>query len=140
MYHHCTASEPKASATPIREKYAVSLLLRYGRMTSITSATHAHAVSINSGAINCRSETLMIEVVLACRSNIVGGQVLLYFVLWSLVFVVISSVQSPKHKAQSTKHQVQVQSTKPLFLSSLSGRWTRHSRDLILRPNLLHNR
>src|SRR5215208_285117 len=70
MYHHCTASEPKASATPIREKYAVSLLFRYGRMTSITSATHAQAVRINSGAINCRSEMLMIEVVLACRSNI----------------------------------------------------------------------
>src|SRR6185503_21162387 len=39
-------------------------------MTSITMATHAQAVRINSGAIRRRSLTLMSEVVLACNSSI----------------------------------------------------------------------
>src|SRR6266542_1009021 len=47
----------------------MSLLLRQGRTTSITNATHADTVRISSGTISCRSAQLNSPVVLACKRN-----------------------------------------------------------------------
>ena len=47
----------------------MSLLLRYGKTTSITNATHAQTVRISSGTISCKSAMLKSDVVLACKRS-----------------------------------------------------------------------
>src|SRR5690349_19878809 len=71
-------------------------------MTSMTSATHALIVRINSGAINCRSPALIIEVVLACERGI-GS---LCFGLWSLVYVYLVILVNDKDQSTKTKDQI----------------------------------